>query len=162
MDKIRSFFKKHKKLTIFFSFALMLLLGYMLGSMNRKIHNNDKNPIDENAVSISPSPVNLKDQKIKIPAVEKIYFDSEKDVQVVSFVNPPENFCNFIVTLKLPNKEVIYQSAQIPPNKAIYNITLDKCLEKGEYKNSIITYHCYAPDGTKLNSAEFFVDIVVS
>ncbi|NLN04953.1 MAG: hypothetical protein GX166_09080 [Clostridiaceae bacterium] len=161
MDKISCFFKKHKKLSIFFSFVLILLLGYILGSINRKSHHHSKIPIDENAVSISPSPVDLKDQKIKIPAVEKIYFDSSKDIQDVSFVNPPENICSFVITLKLPNKEVIYQSAQIPPNMAIYKITLDKRLEKGKYKDSIITYHCYAPDGTKMNSAEFLVDIVV-
>lgn len=154
--------KKHRKTVVFLSFLLVLMLGYILGNISKRIHDNkDKIPIDESAVSISPSPANPEDLKIKIPAVEKIYFDSEKDIQDVSFVNPPENICNFVVTLKLPNNEIIYQSAQIPPSKAIYKITLSKRLDKGEYKDSIITYHCYTPEGKKLNSAEFLVDIVV-
>lgn len=162
MKKLLDYFTKHKKLVISVLILTLfsLLLGNLLGS-KKDDPQNHRPPIDENAVPISPSPSKLENLSIVIPATEKLIFNSQSEVQDVSFVNPPENLCNFIITLKLPNSEVIYQSDQIPPNKAIYKITLNKNLKKGVYRNSIITYHCYTPDGKKLNSAEFKVDIVV-
>lgn len=115
---------------------------------------------DPDAIHISPSP-SYQQSGISIPVQDKIYFTSNSTIQEVSFVNPDENNCGFIVSLTLPDSTTIYRSKLIPPGMAIYRIELTDTLATGEHKDAVLTYECYREDGTKLNSAVFKVDIIV-
>ena len=143
---------------------LIVLLQYIL-LKDPKQQTGDLRPTSIILVTPTPPPQNTPIQNmqkgISIPIQDKIRFTSQSKYQNVSFVNPSENNCNFVVSLTLSNKKTIYKSKLIPPGMAIYKIELKEALKEGEFKNSILTYECYKEDGTKLNSAVFKVDIIV-
>src|SRR5690554_1219432 len=104
---------------------VVILITYCTITLNNKNKDEKKKPIlDENAVDISPAPEELKNEpkNIKIPVEDTLTFNYNSKTQKVSFVNPEENNCLFIVTLSLENGDIIYKSNQIPPGKAIYTI----------------------------------------
>ena len=88
---------------------------------------------------------------IKIPGYSSIIINANiKDV-AVDLVNPEENKVYFKISFMLTDsKETIYQSKLIKPGQHLYNITLDKKLEVGEYNLTII-YETFSMDGNYTN-----------
>lgn len=90
----------------------------------------------------------------KIPGYGALEFTAGDTQQAVSFVNPEDNQCYFILTLCLADGTVLYQSQLIPPGKGLYEITLTQPLEAGEY-DAQLQYRCISlEDGeTEYNGA---------
>ena len=93
---------------------------------------------------------------IQIPGYKTIIVAAgTKDVSV-ELVNPEENNVYFEISFYLPEtKETIYTSKLISPGQTLYDITLDRELEAGEYPLTV-QYKTYSMDEeyTPRNGAE--------
>ncbi len=96
---------------------------------------------------------------IAIPGYESITIDANQTDVKVNFQNPEGNPCYFVISLMLSDGTVLYQSKMIEPGKGLYDITLAKALESGEY-GAKVKYETYAlGDLSPMNGAE--VEIVL-
>lgn len=97
---------------------------------------------------------------ILIPGCETLHLKAGQTEQSVMFRNPPENSCNFRITLLLEDGQVIWTSGIIPPGEILTTIELDRKLERGIYRNAIMKYECFSlEDGAKLNGAQIRLNI---
>ena len=100
---------------------------------------------------------------IQIPGYKSITIPSgTKDVSV-ELVNPEENQVYFEISFYLPETdETIYTSKMIRPGQHLYEITLEKEMEAGEYP-LIVRYATYSADEamTPRNGAEVNCTLVV-
>lgn len=92
---------------------------------------------------------------IAIPGYKSISLKANQLDQSVSFENPEQNNCYFVISLYLPDGTNIYRSDMVQPGKGLYNITLKQEIEAGTYENSFLAYECYRMDDTltQLNGA---------
>lgn len=94
-------------------------------------------------------------KSVKIPA-------GTKDVSV-ELTNPEENKVYFEISFYLPDtEETIYKSKLIKPGQTLYDITLEREMEAGEYP-LVIKYATYTADEemTPRNGAEVNCTLVV-
>lgn len=100
---------------------------------------------------------------IQIPGYTSIEIPAgTKDVSV-ELTNPEENEVYFEISFYLPDlEETIYQSKLISPGQHLYDITLEKEMEAGEYP-LIVKYATYSADDnlTPQNGAEVNCTLVV-
>ena len=98
------------------------------------------------------------EEGIQIPGYKSIQIPAgTKDVSV-ELTNPEENKVYFEISFYLPDtKETIYKSRMIKPGQTLYDITLEKEMEAGEYPLTV-KYATYTADenmtprnGAKLN-----------
>ena len=91
-------------------------------------------------------------------------FVAGQTTQSVSFVNPEENDCYFIISILLPDGTNIYTSQLIPPGKGLYEIELDTPLETGEYEGAQLQYRCIDMEDTSIeyNGANMALTLRVS
>ena len=98
------------------------------------------------------------EEGIQIPGYKTIQIPAgTKDVSV-ELTNPEENQVYFEISFYLPDtKETIYKSRMIKPGQTLYDITLEKEMEAGEYPLTV-KYATYTADenmtprnGAKLN-----------
>jgi len=101
-------------------------------------------------------------ENIAIPGYEKLDFTAGKTAQTVSFKNPPENACTFVLTLTLDESgETLWTGEALSPGEAFTRITLNKALEAGEYP-ATLNYDCFSlNDNTPLNGAEIQLTLEV-
>jgi hypothetical protein len=101
---------------------------------------------------------------IKIPGYKTITIASgTKDVSV-ELVNPEENQVYFQISFYLPEtEETIYTSDLIKPGQHLYEITLDKEMDPGEYPLTVKYATCTADEEmTPKNSADVNCTLVVN
>ena len=55
---------------------------------------------------------------IAIPGYEKLSFTAGKTAQAVNLKNPPENACNFVLTLTLEGGETLWTGKALSPGEA--------------------------------------------
>lgn len=118
---------------------------------------------DTNAVSqVNTEPSGAaKMPSIEIPGYGSITLKAGQTAQNVSFPNPAENNCYFVISLYLPDGSLIYQSGLIPPAKAIYSIELLQTVSAGTYENAIMQYDCYRlDDQSQLNGARTHLTLI--
>ncbi len=85
-------------------------------------------------------------QGIKIPGYESIVIPAGTKEVSVELTNPEENQVYFEISFYLPEtEETIYTSDLIRPGQTIYEITLEKEMEAGEYP-LILRYAAYTAD----------------
>ena len=100
---------------------------------------------------------------IQIPGYKEIVISAgTTDVQV-ELTNPEANNVYFEISFYLPDTdEVIYTSKLIKPGQSIYNITLNRAMEAGEYP-LVVKYATYSTneDRTPRNGAEVNCQLVV-
>ena len=93
---------------------------------------------------------------IQIPGYKSITIPAGTRDVSVELMNPEENQVYFQISLYLPEtEETIYQSDLLRPGQHLYEITLEKEMEAGEYP-LIVRYAAYSADEnlTPKNGAE--------
>ncbi len=91
---------------------------------------------------------------IQIPGYPSITIEADTQDVAVALLNPEGNPCYFTFELALKDTdEVLYTSKLVPPGQAIYNITLSRPLEAGEYDAVIRISTTSLEDGSAMNGA---------
>ena len=100
-------------------------------------------------------------ENIAIPGYEKLDFAAGKTAQAVNLKNPPENACDFVLTLTLEGGETLWTGKALSPGEAFTRITLNKALDTGDYP-ATLHYDCYTiEDNQPLNGAEIQLTLEV-
>ncbi|MEG2687057.1 MAG: hypothetical protein RR954_08070 [Christensenellaceae bacterium] len=117
---------------------------------NNNLPNDDKN-----------STAN-KGEGIAIPGYPSITIPKDtKDVQVM-LLNPKGNLCYFTFEIVIKDtNETIYTSKQVPPGKAVTNLTLTKPLSAGTYKATIKITTNSLKDMSPMNGANVETELIV-
>lgn len=100
---------------------------------------------------------------IKIPGYKSITIASgTKDVKV-DLMNPEDNNVYFQISFYLPETdEIIYTSKLIKPGQHIYDITLERAMEAGEYPLTVKYAACSADESmTPKNGADVNCTLIV-
>lgn len=109
-------------------------------------------------LSLSSCPAHCTD--ILIPGYETLHFKAGEITQNVIFRNPEENTCSFRMSIHLQDGTEIWTADDVlNPGEAFLRIDLERVLERGTYRNAVMKYECYSPDGTRLNGAEIRLTI---
>lgn len=91
---------------------------------------------------------------IQIPGYPSISLPADTREVAVALLNPEGNPCYFTFELALRDSgEVLYTSQLVPPGQAIYEITLSRPLEAGEYDAVIRISTTSLEDGSPMNGA---------
>ena len=108
-------------------------------------------------------PVGKLTDSIDIPGFGELHFKSGQTEQNLTVPNPPQNFCWFRVSLVLEDGTVLWTSDLIAPGEESEKVVLNEPLEKGEYKNAMLKYQCFADEAGQnaLNGAETKLTIIV-
>lgn len=143
--------------------AIILLGGGILVGMNwNNWFGDDSNTVDvdEDAVDYTGDKDTYTGKKntdtIDIPGFDVMNLKAGSKKQSVNLYNPKENTCYFKISILLNDGTKLWESKLIEPNKAVYEITLDKTLEVGTYENCTLKYECFAMDEEQspLNGSE--------
>ena len=99
----------------------------------------------------------------EIPGFGELHFKAGQTEQNMTVPNPPQNFCWFKVSLMLEDGTVLWTSDLIAPGEESEKVVLNEPLEKGEYKNAMLKYQCFADEAEQnaLNGAETKLTIIV-
>ena len=103
------------------------------------------------------------EEGIQIPGYESITIPAGTTEVSVELMNPEENNVYFEISFYLPETdETIYTSKMIQPGQHLYEITLDRAMEAGEYPLTI-RYGTYSADEamTPRNGAEVNCTLIV-
>ena len=108
-------------------------------------------------------PVEKLTDSIDIPGFSELHFKAGQTEQNMTVPNPPQNFCWFKVSLVLEDGTVLWTSDLIAPGEESEKVVLNEPLEKGEYKNAMLKYQCFADEAEQkaLNGAETKLTIIV-
>ena len=99
---------------------------------------------------------------IKIPGYPSIALPAGEREVSVSLVNPEGNPCYFTFELALKDTdEVLYTSRLVPPGQAVYEITLSRALEAGEYDAVLRISTTSLTDGSEMNGANVETRLIV-
>ena len=97
---------------------------------------------------------------IAIPGYKSITVDANKTDVKVNFQNPEGNPCYFEISLLLDDGTELYKSKMVEPGKGLYDITLSKALEPGEY-GATVKYSTYSLEGLNpMNGAEVRITLI--
>lgn len=97
---------------------------------------------------------------IAIPGYKSITIDAGKTDVKVNLQNPDGNPCYFIISLVLDDGTELYKSKMIEPGKGLYEITISKALDVGEYP-AIVKYETYSlGELNPLNGAEVKIMLI--
>ncbi len=97
---------------------------------------------------------------IAIPGYKSITVDANKTDVKVNFQNPEGNPCYFEISLLLDDGTELYKSKMVEPGKGIYDISLSKALESGEY-GAMVKYSTYSlTDMSPMNGAEVKITLI--
>lgn len=149
-----------KKAGIILLVLVIAAAGILIGRNTRpaEVTNYDVAFEEEQEKSEGNNPEQKIEEGIQIPGYKSIQIPAgTKDVSV-ELTNPEENKVYFEISFYLPDtKETIYKSRMIKPGQTLYDITLEKEMEAGEYPLTV-KYATYTADenmtprnGAKLN-----------
>ena len=122
---------------------------------------NEKPP--DNPQPEQTEPVEKLTDSIDIPGFGELHFKAGQTEQNMTVPNPSQNFCWFKVSLVLEDGTVLWTSDFIAPGEQSGKVVLNEPLEKGEYKNAMLKYQCFADEAGQqaLNGAETKLTIIV-
>ena len=117
----------------------------------------------DNPQTEQTEPVEKLTDSIDIPGFGDLHFKAGQTEQNLTVPNPPQNFCWFRVSLVLEDGTVLWTSDLIAPGEKSEKVVLNEPLEKGEYKNAMLKYQCFADEAEQnaLNGAETKLTIIV-
>lgn len=100
---------------------------------------------------------------IAIPGYEVLTLKSNQKKQNISFNNPEQNKCYFVISLYLSDGTLLWKSDYVKPGTVSKAVVLSQILSKGSYKDCVLRYECFAYDNSKkqLNGAETKVTLIV-
>lgn len=132
----------------------MIILGMTAGIFITNYHNHTKLNYDENISDIqTTTEEEIYSDNIVIPCFDNMVLTANQVSQRVNFYNPEQNNgIDFQITLRLNDGTELWSSGLIPNGKAIYNITLNRPLEVGNYDAELV-YQCYTKTKNKLNGS---------
>ncbi len=151
-----------------FLLLLLLLLGIVLLAvrlMGSSVDPKDlEEQVDPEAVAwTSPqsAPENT-GKGIQIPGYGTIPIPAGEETVNLVLLNPEGNPCYFTFALVLKDtEEVLYESALVPPGKAITEVTLNRTFDPGEYPLDICISTTSLADGSAMNGANIETVLVV-
>lgn len=166
--------KKHIVIAVILLFVLVAG-GVFVGLNWNNWFGNTSEAVDKNTPDIDPNAEdwqgtlpsdqggNGTSDGIAIPGFKNLTFAADKKEQEVSFVNPEQNTCYFVISLILPDGTTVFKSKMIPPGKGLYKIELTKILTAGTYEKCVIKYETYKMDDTLApqNGADVDVTLIV-
>lgn len=93
-------------------------------------------------------------ESIAIPGFEKMKIPAGQTTVPAYLYNPENNKCYFEIALLLADsKEEIYKSKLVRPGQKLYEIELNRAMEKGDY-DAVVHYSTYAlADYADMNGA---------
>ena len=83
---------------------------------------------------------------IAIPGYDKLTFKAGALTQYVTFENPSENTCYFVISIVLPDGTEIYKSGMVAPGAVIDCLRLRAAPTVGVYENTLLKYSCWNVD----------------
>ena len=137
-------------ISIIVAFAIGLYFAFSIGYNSKQTsqfnaETSQFNPEFEENQTKEQAPTGSK-KGVEIPGYTTIVIPSGKTDVEVDFFNPKENNVYFEIALILNDtQEEIYKSKLISPGQHLYNINLNKPLEKGNY-DMTIKYSTYSLD----------------
>ena len=145
--------------TVILAVLLVIALGVIAWLL---IKDGTAKPPD-NPQTEQTEPVEKLTDSIDIPGFGDLYFKAGQTEQNMTVPNPPQNFCWFKVSLVLEDGTVLWTSELIAPGEKSEKVVLNEPLEKGEYKNAMLKYQCFADEAEQnaLNGAETKLTIIV-
>ena len=97
---------------------------------------------------------------IAIPGYKSITVDANKTDVKVNFQNPEGNPCYFEISLILDDGTELYKSKMVEPGKGLYDISLSKALDPGEY-DAVVKYDTFSLEGlAPMNGAEVQIKLI--
>ena len=97
---------------------------------------------------------------IAIPGYKSITIDANKTAVKVNFQNPEGNPCYFEISLLLADGTELYKSKMVEPGKGLYDISLSKALDVGEY-DAVVKYDTFSLEGlAPMNGAEVKIKLI--
>lgn len=156
--------KKNKKKVIVLIIVLVAaVIGVYFYTRPKEVTNYDAQFEAEQEKPQSEVPQGGTEEGIQIPGYKSIVIPAGKKEVSVELTNPEENKVYFEISFYLPETdETIYTSKLIKPGQHLYDITLKKEMEAGEYP-LVVKYATYSADEerTPKNSAEVNCTLVV-
>ena len=145
--------------TVILAVLLVIALGVIAWLL---IQGGNEKPPD-NPQPEQTEPVEKLTDSIDIPGYTEIILRAGVTEQDDTILNPPQNFCWFKVSLVLEDGTVLWTSDLIAPGEESEKVVLNEPLEKGEYKNAMLKYQCFADEAGQqaLNGAETKLTIIV-
>lgn len=146
-------------MTVILAVLLVIALGVIAWLL---IQGGNEKPPD-NPQPEQTEPVEKLTDSIDIPGFGELHFKAGQTEQNMTVPNPPQNFCWFKVSLVLEDGTVLWTSELIAPGEKSEKVVLNEPLEKGEYKNAMLKYQCFADEAEQnaLNGAETKLTIIV-
>lgn len=84
---------------------------------------------------------------IAIPGYGSITLKADRIEQNVSFNNPEQNQCYFVICLYLADGTLLWKSDYVCPGDSADPLILLQTLDEGVYEDAILEYLCFAMDG---------------
>jgi hypothetical protein len=160
-EKIRWYMskKRRKKRQDFKDILIIVLLFVSVIAIALNVWNMRKK--DDSLSNVATNDLEIQEEVVKnpdsiaIPGYEGITLKANSLEQNVSFNNPPQNCCYFVMTLCLEDGTILWESDYIEPGKVSEPIVLTQELKAGTYSNAVLKYSCYSvEDESQLNGAE--------
>lgn len=155
--------KDKKNKTILF--ILVIAVGFLLGIAIGYFAAHNASVKTEGGIGFTVVPENNlnntnTEKGVTVPGITSMSVKAGSDRLVTGFYNPVENKDRYYLTFQLwaeinGKNELLYTSGLVEPGNSIYEIKLDKTLEKGTY-NAVIHIQPYRmnKDLTPTNNAD--------
>lgn len=126
-------------------------------------HNHTSLDYDKNISDIqNTTEEEIYSDNIVIPCFDTMVLTANQVSQKVNLYNPEQNNgIDFQITLRLSDGTELWASGLIPNGKAIYNITLNRPLEIGNYDAELV-YQCYTKNKSRLNGSIVTFNLTVN
>lgn len=83
---------------------------------------------------------------ISIPGFDKMIFKSNSTSQKTNIHNPDTNTCNMNFSIEMEDGTILWSCENVQPGYGLYDIEINKKLEKGTYKGCKFIVRCFRND----------------
>ncbi len=134
---------------------LLLALVLLIGCGICLFLFREKAVMDAGSPAETTAPVAKDPDSIAIPGYEGISLTADKKKQTIAFPNPARNSCLFVISLRLEDGTLLWESDEIRPGEKSDPVVLKQALPAGTYPNATLEYACFTDDAsrTQLNGA---------
>lgn len=151
---MKKFRKKYAIAVLVIALVIIFPLLFLFGRNDKRESNgilwNGKQTIE----------TNYEQSSIAIPGFTKISFEANSTNQKINLYNPDTNTCSMDFSILMPDGSVLWSEENIQPGYGLYDIQLNKELEKGTYEECTFTIRCYK-DGVELNGCNIAFTLYV-
>lgn len=151
---MKKFKKKYVIAVAVIALVIILPLLFLFGRNDKRESNgilwNGKQTIE----------TDYEQSSIAIPGFTKISFEANSTNQKINLYNPDTNTCSMDFSILMPDGSVLWSEENIQPGYRLYDIQLNKELEKGTYEECTFIIRCYK-DGVELNGCNIAFTLYV-